>query len=94
MHPHPPRHLVADIEHVFDPKVKGILTRNCKRFGFDQLMEMLATKAVAVQVARCILHDCGTGGCALVRSAIHIAGTPCIDFSVNGRRRHLAGYEA
>ena len=81
--PKPPEHLYSDINGFLNPKVSEAVLDNVRRWTWPQLTKMVKKRNFVSSTATCM--QCSTGtrlcSCAIGKSDLHIAGSPCVDFS-------------
>lgn len=80
----PPEHLVEDILGLVHQDIYALFHACRNRWSYRDYVKWLThTKRRFVRPsAPCILHpSCGNQGCELSRADVHVAGTPCPDFS-------------
>ena len=86
--PHPPEHLYSDMCHFISPKISDFLEQNVERLEFPDLLQVAKHNNFCCKQAPCLLHG---RFCESARADVHIAGTPCVDFSNIGSRKGVTG---
>ncbi|CAK0902844.1 unnamed protein product, partial [Prorocentrum cordatum] len=89
LHPHAPEHIMPDMLSAVTTSVRGLVDQHSGRVPLIALTDALKTGRMARQAAQCILHP--GRSCLYCKAHVHIAGTPCIDFSADGKRKLLSG---
>ena len=86
----PPTCRFSDICDFILPAVHGLLKEQFTRMHCSDLQDLFmhAEKKVISSKAKCQVHD---GLCEAVRADVHIAGTPCVNWSPRGDQSGLAG---
>ena len=78
---HKPRHMYVDACEflVCDIRKRVMLAADSGQLSVQQLAEAVLQPGAVKPVAECVV--CGSPQCVVPKSACHIAGTPCVDFS-------------
>ena len=88
MHPHSPQCLFGDVHDLIDPRIRHTLVTEAHRMDFLDLSKIVKSGRMLIGQAPCSLHH---KDCKPKRAELHVAGTPCVDFSSQGARRMLRG---
>ncbi len=86
--PHPPSHLWVNIIEFVSPAIRaGVQAKlDADQFTFNQLWHQLSQPSAIRTSAHCVLC---AGDCHVSAAQLHIAGTPCVDFSTQPGAKRL-----
>ena len=89
--PAPPKHIFGDVTDFLHPAVKKSVLLAVRQNGisFDQLSALLNTGKLVQRTARCYIP--GHTQCQCGSAYLHLAGSPCVDFSAMGARKGICG---
>ena len=86
--PEPPEHLFGDMCNFISPKIASQLESTLDRMEYNDLVKLCKHPFFCREPAHCLLHG---KLCKAECADIHVAGTPCVDFSNIGSRKGATG---
>lgn len=78
--PEPPQHIFGDITDFVNESFATIFIKHLDRWSYDELVHFARTPNCVSRHASCVCHPT-CRACRIETADLHIAGTPCVDFS-------------
>ena len=84
---YPPSCLYTDMVSFLNPAVSDRVTRTYQTLSRDKLIEWVTSGSLCTAAADCERHCCSGVKCIARRAIVHVAGTPCVDWSAQWAKR-------
>ena len=80
--------IYADMVELIAPGIREHMREYGHRLRFDDLVQLAKKPKFATAHASCMIHR---NTCTAQRASLHVAGTPCVDYSSSGKRSGILG---